>query len=191
MFTSVASKRSTRSVLAWLVGLAALLIVAVAPALATTSAQQVYQFPEAGNTPSPLPQLPGSPSGQTQQPPSFTPQGAPGPTPTVAGSRVPEQGSYPCVPASAAAGGSGSGPAGPGAEECAPAPTGGTAVRNSVTPGPGESVPVGEVASESGPAPAPGGGSGTLPVTGLDLLIVLAAAAVAAGVGTTLRRAAR
>jgi hypothetical protein len=187
VITNHAPKRFTTLAAAWLVGLAALLALAVAPALATTSAQQVYQFPEAGSTPSPLPQLPGPPSGQEQQPPAFTPQAAPGPAPTVAGSRVPDQATYPCVPT--AAGGSGTGPGGT-AVACDEVPVGGTAVRNTVTPGPGESVPVGEVASESGPAPAPGGGSGTLPVTGLDLLIVLAAALSAAGVGASLRRAA-
>jgi hypothetical protein len=190
MFTNVAPKRTTRWAAAWLAAVAVLLILSAAPAFAAGSAQQVYQFPETGTTPSPLPELPGPPSAETPQPPSFTPQSVPGPTPVVAGSRVPDQGPYPCVPGSGTAGGPGSGPAGPGAEECAPIPAGGTAVRNSVTPGPGESVPVGEVASESGPAPAAGGGSGTLPVTGLDLIVVLAAALAAAGVGASLRRAA-
>ncbi len=46
------------------------------------------------------------------------------------------------------------------------------------------------MASEPGPAPV-AGESGTLPVTGLDLFIVLAAAATAAGVGVSLRKAAR
>jgi hypothetical protein len=196
VFPNLAPKRFTKMMAAWLVGIAAVLLLSAAPAFGATSAQQVYETPEAGPTPSPLPPLPGPPAGNQQQPPPFTPQtvAGPGPTPVVAGSNVPVPTTYPCIPADGAAGtpGSGSGAGAPGAEECAEVPGDGTAVRNSVNPGPGEAQPVPEVGSESGPAPAPvsGGGGDTLPVTGFDLLIILAAAATAAGVGITLRKAA-
>lgn len=174
----------------WFLAVAAFLLVAAAPVLGATSAQQVYEAPGTGQTPSPLPGLPIPPAGEVQRPAPFTPRAVPGPL--VAGSRVPVATSSPCIPATQAAPGTVSG-ARPGtpadAEECAPPPGDGTAVRNAVTPNPGQSTPVGRVASGSGPASA-AGGSGTLPVTGLDLFIVLAAAATAAGVGLSLRKAA-
>jgi hypothetical protein len=182
----------------WLVAVAALLLVAATPALGATSAQQVYEAPETGLTPSPLPNLPVPPAGEVQPLTPFTPRtvqgpGSTPPGPLVAGTGEPVPTSYPCIPAGGATPGTGSGsgvgtPS--GAEECAPAPGDGTAVANPVTPGPGASTPVGEVASESGPAPA-AGEAGTLPVTGLDLIIILAAAVTAAGVGISLRKAAR
>ena len=167
MITTSSPKRFATRV-PWLVA-AGLLLATAAPALGATSAQQVYETPETGQTPSPLPNLPSIPPAGDVQP--FTPQAIPGPVaqgPLVAGS-------------------------------VGPAPDDGTAVRPPVTPGPGGSTPAGEVASEPGPVPAAGapgtvlasGGSGTLPVTGLDVLIVLAAAAAAAGVGFSLRKAAR
>jgi hypothetical protein len=194
---TLAPTRVTKRV-PWLVAIAALLLVAATPALGATSAQQVYEAPETGLTPSPLPNLSVPPAGEVQLPGPFTPRTVQGPGPTppgplVAGSGEPVPTSYPCIPANGAAPGPGSGsgvgtPA--GAEECAPAPGEGTVVGSPVTPAPGGSSPVGEVASESGPAPA-AGGSDTLPVTGLDLIIILAAAATAAGVGISLRKAAR
>jgi len=175
----------------WLVA-AGLLLLTAAPALGATSAQQVYETPGTGLTPSPLPNLPIPPAGEVPPTP-FTPQALPGPVaqgPLVAGSGGPVP-TYPCIAADGAAPGTGSGTGVPaGSEECAPAPGDGTAVGNPVTPAPGGSIPVGEVASESGPVSA-SGGSGTLPVTGLDVFIVLAAAAAAAGVGVSLRKAAR
>ena len=196
MIPTFGTKRSTMRA-PWLVAIAGLLLVTAAPALGATSAQQVYEAPGAGQTPSPLPNLPVPPAGEVQQPPPFTPQALLGagpapPGPVVAGSGVPVPTSYPCLPANGAAPvtGSGSGVGTPaGAEECAPAPGDGSAARNAAAPGPGESTPVGEVASDPGRAPA-AGGQGTLPVTGLDLFIILAAAATAAGVGVSLRKAA-
>jgi hypothetical protein len=193
--TFVPKRFATR--VSWLAA-SGLLFVAAAPALGATSAQQVYEAPVTGQTPSPLPNLPVPPAGEVQQPTPFTPQALSGPGPTAPGPLVAGAGAtvpipLPCIETDDAAPGTGTGsgvgtPA--GAEECAPAPGEGTAVRNGVTPGPGGSTPVGEVASESGPAPA-AGESGTLPVTGLDLFIILAAAATAAGVGVSLRKAAR
>jgi len=180
-----------RFALPWLVAATGLLLVPVAPALGATSSQQVYAAPEAGLTPSPLPNLP--PAGEVQLPAPFTPQalqgpGPAGPGPLVAGSGAPVPTSTPCVPSDGVGPPTGSGSA-VGAEECAPAPGDGTAVGTPVTPGPAGMTPVGEVASAPGPAAA-AGSSGTLPVTGLDLFVVLAAAAAAAGVGFSLRRAA-
>ena len=174
----------------WLVAIAAFVLLAAAPALGATSAQQVYETPETGQTPSPLPNLPAPPAGELLLPGPFTPRTVQGPGPTPAGPLVagqPAPTSSPCVPAAGATPGTGSGSglgAPAGAEECAPAPVAGddTRVRNEVTPGPGGSTPVAEVASGSGPAPA-AGRSGALPVTGLDLILILAAAATAAGVG--------
>jgi hypothetical protein len=182
----------------WLVAIAALLFVAATPALGATSAQQVYEAPETGLTPSPLPNLPVPPAGEVQLPGPFTPRtiqgpGTTPPGPLVAGTGEPVPTSYPCIPAGGATPGTGSGSGvgtAAGAEECAPAPGDGTVAANPRSPAPGGSIPVGEVASESGPAPA-AGRSGTLPVTGLDLIIILAAAATAAGVGISLRKAAR
>jgi hypothetical protein len=181
-----------------LFAITALLLVAATPALGATSAQQVYEAPETVVTPSPLPNLSVPPAGEVQLPGPFTPRAIQGldptpPGPLVAGSGEPAPTSSPCIPAAGATPGtgSGSGVASPaGSEECAPAPGDGTAVAGPRSPAPGGSTPVGEVASEPGSAPT-AGGSGTLPVTGLDLIIILAAAVTAAGVGISLRKAAR
>ncbi len=71
----------------WLVA-AGLLLVTAAPALGATSAQQVYETPETGQTPSPLPNLPVPPAGEVPPITPFTPQTLPGPGPAAPGPLV-------------------------------------------------------------------------------------------------------
>ena len=174
----------------------ALLLVGAASAFASTSAQQVYETPEAGETPSPLPPLPTGPrtpagtTGPTLPPVVERVAGAPeecvpgqtvGPNGEVCvpGSTVPEE----CVPGQAV---------GPNGEVCVPeAAEDDSDVASSVSNGPGEGTP-----QVSGSPPLQNVANaveegGTLPVTGLDILILLAAAAAAGSLGLALRRAAR